>query len=55
MVNVVELENIVLVYNTAEKFERIKDHMESCRKEEMTNEDVARVLLCIAVDTYRFD
>lgn len=50
----IRIEDVVLKYNFAEKFTKIKEHMEACAEEKMTNESVAMHLIHIAINNYKF-
>ena len=50
----IKVNEIILRFNDAEKFKRIKEHMEMCAEEELSNEDVALQLISIAINTYRY-
>lgn len=50
----IRIEDVVLKYNFAEKFTKIKEHMEACAEGEMTNESVAMHLMHIAINNYKF-
>lgn len=50
----IKVNEIILRFNDAEKFKRIKEHMEMCAEEELSNEYVALQLISIAINTYSY-
>ena len=50
-----KLDGIVLKLNEVDKFQRIKDHIESCSEEEVSNTTVAQILLSSAMNNYKFE
>ena len=50
----VKIDGIVLKFNSAERFNKIKEHMGVCSKEELSNKDVARWLIENAIHYYKY-
>lgn len=52
--NEIKIDEIILKYNEAEKFKRIKEHCEATAEQEITNNEVAKFLLSIGINNYKF-
>lgn len=52
--NEIKINEIVLKFNMAEKFEKIKEHIEVCSEEVLNNEYVAMQLIEIGMNHYKF-
>lgn len=52
--NEIKIDEIVLKFNSADKFNKIKEHMEVCCEENLTNEYVAAQLIEIGMNHYKF-
>lgn len=52
--NEIKINEIALKFNDAEKFQRIKEHMELCGEKELNNEFVAMQLIEIGMNVYKF-
>lgn len=52
--NEIKINEMVLKYNIAEKFNKIKEHMEVCCEEDLNNEYVVMQLIEMGMSNYRF-
>lgn len=50
----IKIGEIALRFQDAEKFQRIKEHMESCCAEELNDEYVATQLIELGMNVYKF-
>lgn len=52
--NEIKIDEMVLKFSMAEKFNEIKEHMEVCCEENLNNEYVAMQLIEIGMNHYKF-
>lgn len=52
--NEVKIGELILKHNVAEEFENIENHMEQCSGQEVTNENVAKLLIYTGMKNYKF-